>query len=221
MCKIRVGFINIEGFKKALANREINNLLNETDILGIAESWLCDSDMITIKGYATFFKNKIKRNKFGRNPGGIGFLINDSLSKYIKIIECNQEESLWLEFKDTENSIFIIFVVIYQPPCSSKYFNEKLYDQLEEELNKISNKFTNYEICIMGDFNARTGKLDTENIGLVDYSNFDGLNYEKIPRKSRDPIVNRQGEKLIDFCVSNNLVLINGNFSGDPEGDFT
>ena len=75
--------------------------------------------------------------------------------------------------------MFLIFCVVYQHPVTSKLYNEKLYENLEEEINLINDKFKNYEICLLGDFNARIGELDTYNF-MNEYYNTVEPRYSKL-----------------------------------------
>lgn len=66
--KLKVGFINIEGLWKACGNREIYNILNDINILGLVETWVGPNEEFSLKGYINYKKNRVKLNKFGRTP---------------------------------------------------------------------------------------------------------------------------------------------------------
>lgn len=66
----------------------------------------------------------------------------------------------------------------------------------------------------MGDCNARIGEkqvLPEEVLGK-DINCF---------RKSRDQILNKNGEQFIDLCNDHNLVILNGRITGFSEGHYT
>lgn len=58
-----------------------------------------------------------------------------------------------------------MFGVIYIPPEGSKYSDISIYDQIESEI--VSLLTDNVKICLVGDFNARTGLLSD----FVDFNN--------------------------------------------------
>ena len=103
----------------------------------------------------------------------------------------------------------------------SKYYNNKFYTSLDEEIKIINSKFRNYQICLIGDFNARTGQLEP-------YINTEAINntYEKESygtntRTSKDVVINCEGEKLLELCSVNNLMIANGTLESDLKGEFT
>ena len=62
----------------------------------------------------------------------------------------------------------------------------------------------------MGDFNARTGKLD-------DYVELDEGVSEVPGRSNRDEKVNTNGRMLIDLCKTTDMSILNGR-TGKDEG---
>ena len=198
----------------------MTKLVINYDILALTETWLGENESLKIKGYKYIGKNRTKINKMGRNPGGICFLINNVTAKFVTEIKTKHEESLWIRVKN-DKKIFFNFCVVYQHPVTSKLYNEKLYENLEEEINLINEKFKNYEICLLGDFNARIGELDTYKFMNEYYNLMEGLNRGHTERKSKDKVVNREGEKLLEFCLNNELFIANGNVFDDLKGEYT
>ena len=68
--------------------------------------------------------------------------------------------------------------------------NEEFYEKLQKILDKVNK---NYYIMLTGDMNARVGNNRVANIV--------GTNGEAT--------LNSRGRKLIDFCTSNNLKIMN------------
>ena len=85
----------------------------------------------------------------------------------------------------------LLIVAPYVTPYNSKYRTTGVFSILSVILSRLKN----YEICMIGDLNARCGTpvlRDTV--------------YEKNP----DSTVNDYGKKLINLCNENDLVIING-----------
>ncbi|OXU17460.1 hypothetical protein TSAR_011309 [Trichomalopsis sarcophagae] len=69
-------------------------------------------------------------------------------------------------------------------------------------------------VIIGGDFNIRIGKEGS----LVGSANNE---FEMDRRSSKDSIVNNGSKNLTDFCNKRNWSILNGNFVGDEEGNYT
>ncbi|XP_067131377.1 uncharacterized protein [Centruroides vittatus] len=48
-----------------------------------------------------------------------------------------------------------------------------------------------------------------------------GIDYVKRSRTSKDAIVNSRGQKMLQFCIDKNLIILNGRMSGDEAGEYT
>lgn len=58
---------------------------------------------------------------------------------------------------DTNNNIKFVFGVVYIQPEGSSYGDIEIFDRLESDI--VSFCTENTKICLVGDFNARTGLL--------------------------------------------------------------
>ena len=83
-------------------------------------------------------------------------------------------------------------------------------------------------LCLIGDFNARTGVLkdyaNDEQSDILEDALFSPENVYDMPlpeRCNKDRCVNKNGEKLIDICKSFDLSIINGRVGSDVSGNFT
>ena len=88
-------------------------------------------------------------------------------------------------------------------------------------------------ICLIGDMNSRTGNLDDlltfereiinnceTNEVINDYfdlSFFDDNNIINKKRVNSDKIINENGKALINLCIRNNVIIINGRTGSDRE----
>jgi hypothetical protein len=70
---LSTGFINIEGLKNKFQRKDFSDLLKVNEVFGITESW-SQSEKYEIRGYRDVNRNRCKKIKYGRNPGG--FVVN-------------------------------------------------------------------------------------------------------------------------------------------------
>ena len=218
---IRMGFANVQGLKKAMSEGEIFELMYNFDLLGVGETWLKEGEEIKLRDFMFIGKERIKTGKRGHQPGGIGVIINKSIQNKIKVEETTLEEVLWVIYSNIKDKVLLVIGIIYKQPVGSKYFNERFYERLEEELRRIKKKFRNYLVCLIGDFNARVGKMEPY-INTEAFSNeYERDRYVTSKRESKDEIVNSEGIKLLEFCSTNNLIIVNGTVEGDMKGEFT
>jgi hypothetical protein len=74
--KIRICFINTEGLKSQLHNRDFLDLLEENEMMVLAESWT-GLEKYKIRGYKSFVKSRYKIKRYRRIPGGLVFIQAD------------------------------------------------------------------------------------------------------------------------------------------------
>ena len=104
-------------------------------------------------------------------------------------------ENLWLIIKESKTTTNMIIGVVYQPPINSKYYEVNLYKNLEHEINKLLKNFPDYDICLMGDFNARTADKDSVDDIRDKNEGFKDILRNRGNRKSKDKVINLEGEK--------------------------
>ena len=114
--------------------------------------------------------------------------------------------------------------IVYIPPYKSRYSSE---DQFLEVQNSVLSCFRNSSnILIFGDFNSRTSDLDdfvqidrhlSEQNGLEElYMETSNImchfNMSDLPlvRRTADNTLNTYGRSLLEFCINNNLFILNG-----------
>ncbi|KAK3088799.1 hypothetical protein FSP39_023822 [Pinctada imbricata] len=120
--------------------------------------------------------------------------------------------------------------LVYLPPEGSKYAHAEMWDEFQFEFSRIKSLSDN--VIIMGDFNSRTSTHSDilysddflcNQVGIDDEL-LEELNYVKLlidvqiisyDRCNEDKVLNNYGRKLIDFCKSNNVVILNGRFGED------
>jgi hypothetical protein len=65
---LEVGFINIDGLKRKINNKNFLDLLKTNYAFGLAES-STGFETYNIKGYTSYIKGRNKTASFGRTPG--------------------------------------------------------------------------------------------------------------------------------------------------------
>ena len=110
--------------------------------------------------------------------------------------------------------------VAYNPPESSKYCNKELYDDLASDLLLRSN--SNSPLIMIGDLNSRIGELQDFESTEEKHSKYvtGRKTFPKI-RKNQDKKTNNMGLKLLEFCKSHDLQILNGRSIGDSSGCFS
>ncbi|VDI64497.1 Hypothetical predicted protein [Mytilus galloprovincialis] len=127
----------------------------------------------------------------------------------------------------------VVFGVVYIPPEYTRYSSDEAVNEIEQEFLRFSN-ISNY-ICLLGDFNARTGCdddfviINEDEHGDNNLSDFienpiNALEALSIPtkRESMDKGKNRYGNMLLNFCKGNGVFILNGRLGRDQNiGRFT
>ncbi|XP_033731041.1 uncharacterized protein LOC117320594, partial [Pecten maximus] len=127
-------------------------------------------------------------------------LIKNSLyARYtVDVVDKSNEDILWVRFRNNiDRDLYLC--VCYLPPegTTRPVDSDKFYGTLLENVYSFQNLGS---VCIMGDFNARTGDLSDyiEGVDVV------------TPRAHIDDGENRLGVAFIDFLVDTNMCMLNG-----------
>lgn len=198
---IKIGFWNVAG----LVNKDEDfwEYIEDFDIIGLTETWMEEKQWNLLKDklldkftwkcqFATKEKNK------GRASGGI----LTGVKNKIKEIETQKDIPDVQERKiEIQNKLWRI-VTIYSKNM------RKTREKIEETVGDMKVP----RVIIGGDFNARTGQRGS-------FSSEERRENET--RKSKDKVKNAEGERLIEMVEENGWEILNGNFEGDEEGEFT
>ena len=127
---------------------------------------------------------------------------------------------------------------MYIAPEGSKFHDVDVYDVLSEDIINISCSYADLPICLIGDFNSRTGQLNdflsfedciSSEVGfdvvgskhVVTEQSLETLGIHT-SRVNSDNFVNNNGRKLVELCKGMDLKIVNGRFGSDTAlGDFT
>ena len=182
------------------------------------------SSNIQVDGFYSFSKcRKTVSKNSRRSSGGITIFVKSTLRKGTKFLDKeSSEEFVWYKMDKTffklKHDIFIC--TVYIPPQNSSResrLNIDRFEKLQNNIYKFANKGS---IILCGDFNARIGTVEDfiDNKHLED-DIFAPFSFD--PRLSQDHQVNAYGKSLIDLCIGNNLITLNGRTNGDLLGQFT
>ncbi len=118
---------------------------------------------------------------------------------------------------------------VYIPPDNTSYCKGDEFEILFSQLVELNAKLS-YEVCLVGDYNSRTGTLK-DFISIDDsvakvaalHKNNDIFLSDQIlveisidvNRSNKDKKSNPKGEKMLDFCKSSGLLIVNGRVGRD------
>ena len=167
------------------------------------------------------------------------YLVKNNISEYIDILEVNNlcESVFWLKINQKAFNFEMIIGAVYFLHEGSKYYSRDCFDNLGENLVDIKAKY-NIPVLLIGDFNARTAKMNdfvTIEDGILNYTRLNDLDIELFitkellddlgiltERYNMDCNTNNNGYNFIDICRNFDLHIINGRFGADKDiGKFT
>jgi hypothetical protein len=217
--------LNVCGLKSKLYSGILEDYIKPYDFICLSESKLNPQIDFNVNGFKLFCK-KIGSN----NAHTIALLVNESLNEYVHVIhDVMSKNVLWLFVNKNVINYDFVLGTVYMPCEGSPIFDNDAYDLLTQDIIMFKNRFNNCSICLVGDFNSRTGTLsdfvlDTDNDIFTDrfYDNdfiLSKCNLENCGidtnRYNQDTCINNNGRKLIDFCKINDVHIVNGRFGSD------
>ena len=226
---LNICFLNVGGLKSKTHDKTKDDIflrsISAHDVILLAETHIGYNDHVSIEGYH-FFQvcRPISRNN--RYFGGIAILSKSSIKDGVKILPISNTNFHWIqlkkEFFNLTNDIFIC--TVYYPPSNSAYLsddNSEIFQLIERDLF-VYQKLGDIILC--GDFNARCGSEN--DFVSEDLDEFIPVNSNYVAdnskiRNSRDSKLDARGKELLDFCIGNNLRILNGRMLGDSSGNFT
>ena len=124
---------------------------------------------------------------------------------------------LWILIGD------VLFGIIYIPPEGSVYADPDIFKSLSGIALDLLDHLELHNICLIGDFNARTGDLNDfvcmnekvlqANFVLSDlakdYLSFPNYKIDEL-RTSKDPSTNNYGKEFVQLCQNLDVRIVNG-----------
>ena len=171
------------------------------------------------------------RKTYIRKSGGIAILVRQDLADSVNVLNFSDNEYvLWLKLHRSILGYSVIIGTVYIPPRSSKYSTEHEYDAIMKDLIDINIGYNECNICLVGDFNSRTGNLldfvepDEQLMhatGLEECKSelfIDKITLEKRIQEIRqndDKVIDENGSKLVDFCIQTGFLIVKGRTGTD------
>ena len=184
---LRIGIWNVRSIrcKEEEIVREMKKY--RLGILGVSEAHLRGSGEKEVDGVEMVYSGVTE----GRVKGGVAVLISEKLSVCAKEWRCVNERLMKVRLR-LENG-WLTVVQVYAPTeDSAEEMKTSFYDSLEELLASVSKSD---QLVVMGDFNARVGR---------DVTTWDG-----VIGSYGEEVKNRNGQKLLGLCATNELVVLN------------
>ena len=171
------------------------------------------------------------RQQYTRKSGGIALLIKDTLSDHVKLLKGNDHEYvLWCKLEEAVIGCEVIIGAVYIPPGNSNYFIGDEFNLIANDVIDLNAEY-NCPILLIGDFNARSGKMKdyvtlekcvVQEAGLPESENDLFCNSEKLSslnilthRVNSDTKCDNNGHKLVDMCKNTGLLIVNGRVGQD------
>ena len=145
-------------------------------------------------------------------------LFKNKFKKYVSIVK-NTKNFLWSKIsKEILNSDLDLYICgTYIPPEKSKYFENDIFEELENDLVLFSARAN---IILLGDLNARTSKLEdsVSNKGSDHIHDTSENSFHPPGRQNFDTNINNHRKQLIDICKNTDMKILNGRTNGDSLG---
>ena len=180
--------------KTAVINDELKRL--DVDVATLQETRLADAGTLREKEYTFFWQGK---GSDERREHGVGFAVKNTLLKSICLGTNGSERILTLRLNTTRGPATIVSV--YAPTlAASPEEKDMFYGNLSASIRDIPNS---EQLFLLGDFNARVGA--DHNSWPLNLGSF-GVG-----------TMNENGQRLLEFCTSHNLVVTNSFFKTKPQ----
>jgi exonuclease III len=195
--KIRIGTWNV---RTMLRPGKLANVIKEMrgarlDVLGLSEiRWKEEGDFMS-EGIRVIHTEGL------RGQNGVAILLNERVAKCVSRIERHEDRLLMVTIK--AHPVDIVVMQVYMPTTAHPEEElDKIYEMIEERMGNI--KGTDY-LVIMGDWNAAVGE-GAEGGYIGKY----GLGKR-----------NERGERLVEFCRQQELVVTNTCFQHEKRRRYT
>ena len=236
---IQILGLNVCGLRTRIEQNILQAYVNDFDIICLTETKTDYIDPASFTGYNVIHATKLTDKYRYGGIHGIAILLSNSLSGKYQLIPSTYSDSvMWVKLEFGEDSLEqLILGAVYVPHEGSKYHENTIFDDIANDCIFLKAKY-NAPICLIGDFNARTGLLK-DFVETADFPIFQagpGLNLDDAitsideleslgictRRINQDRATNNNGRQLIEMCKSLDLLVVNGRIGKDKNiGKFT
>jgi len=199
---------------------------NKFDILCFSETKLDEADEANVRealdDYSPVYKHRVK---YDRKSGGLATFFKNDIFQYCHEIKTKAECVQFFKIDKPVLGYEFILGNVYIPPDDSKYYKGDEFELLSEHLLDLG-LTKELPVCLMGDFNARTGSLSdivildsyvADAAGLAQDEGAFFLNLDKLnelgvttERINSDTKQNTNGLNLIELCKNTGVHIVNG-----------
>ena len=157
--------LNIQGLAKYEEDSELKRFLSKFDLIGLCETWaeINEDFAAFMSGYVTLNSIRPKRKGAVRGLGGICVSVRENLisENVVKRIYNHFIEFVvsLLDGSKFENLTDLAIFFTYIAPQNSSFYsapNENGIEMLTNKIAKMTSEYSNAEVLIAGDLNART-----------------------------------------------------------------
>ena len=203
--------VNVGGITSKFRYKILGEYIKKYDIALFGETKLQRIPQTEFPDYDIFsMKQKTRLH-------GLSLLVKTGLFNYTKKINGTSPCVLWVLFGSSERNLNFIVGSVYIPGYDSKFGDSNDFVLICEDILTLHEKY-NCPFILMGDFNARSGNLDSFNHSAIHNSSLPPL----APRFSQDKKVDTYGRNLIKLCKDLNMRIANGTVGSDRGiGNFT
>lgn len=198
---MRVGTWNIN----TLTGKEMEIIeeMEEQDIqiLGLSETKKVDQGTIKLTDKYTLYYSGVQKGM--RAKEGVGIILNKEINERVVKYETINSRIIKISILLYET---INILQIYAPvEGEDEDITNKFYEELQSTIDET--RESNGKMIVMGDWNARIGKDKEKGLGVMG-----GYGEE---------ILNRNGKRMIEFCIENELLIGNSYWDQRLEERYT
>ena len=208
-----------------LTNTDFVNNLKSFDIVFLTECWCKDIDTeVNIEGFC----EPIILCRKKMRGGGIVLFFKEWLKNYICVEKTCADTYMWIKLDKlaTGYCTDVFLCLCYLPPENTRYYECYDVDLFEMIENDMITYKSRGKIMILGDLNSRIGlrneQIENDRLNdelhqklnsVIEYVTDDNLFTHH--RFSMDTHVNTFGRKLLEFCKTTQMLILNGRHSDD------
>lgn len=189
--EIKIGNWNVQsstGKEEELVEEMIQH---DIEILAITETKKKGKGLKKIhKGYWLLWTGV---NEKERAKEGVGLIIAPNKLKDLIQEEFINERLLTVKIKLIDEEIWTVIVAYGENENARKEEKDKFFDELQKQIDEGEEN-----VMIIGDLNGRVGN---KNSGI-----------EKYMGKEGEETLNKNGKRIIEICIENNLIITNTKF---------
>ena len=153
--EIKFCTLNVCGLHSKLENGYFDLFCSQYDILCFSETKACNFNFsqTLLHDYTVFSAEGSEDKLFATH--GLCILVRQAFSKYFTVIHHASTHVLWLKVDKGLIGCEFIVGALYLPCESSKFYEPNVFESICDDISSFE-----FPVCILGDFNSRTGCLN-------------------------------------------------------------